>query len=450
MADEFITLLTPANNSGVLGLARTSLDGNVLTVDVAAAGLTPDAEHPLHLHGFLDGSPSQLATYANDQDGDGVVETAEGEAAFGPVIAGLTANGNARYFLETWPDAFAKADGQGNLSFHQSYPLDASDPAQNAILNLVTERLEGRVLEFHGAQAPEGLGAGTGGEANGAGGYNVSVPVAEGLLLPGAGLDGWLGADSATFLASAAKALSLLAPYSLAPDGSGPAAPEAPDAAATGATDFAALLLPSNGSGALGIAAAHLDRAAATLSFDLWLAGLTPNEAHAGHIHGFEDGARSLLPNLTLDADTDGFVEDAEGEPVVGPVILALTRDGSISDAALGPNFPVADANGEVRLSQVYHFDTTDPMQQSIFDALEQRLAGREVQFHGLAVPATEGEGTPGEVDGTAGYKAELPVANGILLPIDGTGPALDPSTLAQLLAPLLPQLPPAPDAFLL
>ncbi|WP_431271250.1 hypothetical protein [Dankookia sp. P2] len=196
MADEFLTLLTPANNSGVLGLARTSLDGNVLTVDVAASGLTPDAEHPLHLHGFLDSSPSQLATYANDQDGDGVVETAEGESAFGPVIAGLTANGNARFFLETWPDAFAKADGQGNLSFHQSYALDSADPAQNAILNLVTERLEGRVLEFHGATAPEGLGAGTAGEANGAGGYNVSVPVAEGLLLPGGGLGGWLGADS--------------------------------------------------------------------------------------------------------------------------------------------------------------------------------------------------------------------------------------------------------------
>lgn len=441
MADEFLTLLTPANNSGVVGLARTSLDGNTLTVDIAASGLTPGQEHPFHLHGFLTGEPSRLATAADDRDGDGVVETAEGEAVFGPVIAGLTDHGKARYFLETWPGAFPEADAKGNLNFHQSYTLDPNYAPEAAILARLHERLEGRVLELHGLDVPAGLGAGTGGEAHGAAGYNTSVPVAQGLVLPGAELPGWLGADSGTFLADAAKALSLLAPYSLAPDGSGPAAPEPAGANNPDIDDFAALLLPSNGSGALGVATAHIDRDAATLTVELVIGGLEPNQMHGAHIHGFADDRPSLLPNFTLDADKDGFVEDPEGESVVAPVILALTQDGSISNQVLGANFPAADANGVVRLSETYRFNESDPTQAAIFAELDQRLAGREVQFHGLTVPATEGEGTGGEVNGTAGYKAELPVANGILLPVDSNLTSLAPDDLQGALDTVLAKL---------
>ena len=39
-------------------------------------------------------------------------------------------------------------------------------------------------------------------------------------------------------------------------------------------------------------------------------------------------------------------------------------------------------------------------------------------QIHGLEVASDQGEGTGGEVDGTAGYKDRRPGANGILLPV--------------------------------
>src|SRR3712207_8995305 len=64
---------------------------------------------------------------------------------------------------------------------------------------------------------------------------------------------------SETFLADASKALSLLAPYSLAPDGSGPLAPEPAGANDREADQFAALLLPSNGSGAFGLASVGIE-----------------------------------------------------------------------------------------------------------------------------------------------------------------------------------------------
>ena len=45
-----------------------------------------------------------------------------------------------------------------------------------------------------------------------------------------------------------------------------------------------------------------------------------------------------------------------------------------------------------------------------IGDGTELEL--REIVIHGLTVPAV-GSGTPGEVDGTAGYKVVVPVAGG-------------------------------------
>src|SRR3954447_23939659 len=56
-SNTFVTLLLPENNSGAAGVARVTLDGNTLTVDVVASGLTPGEPHPMHIHGFLDGEP---------------------------------------------------------------------------------------------------------------------------------------------------------------------------------------------------------------------------------------------------------------------------------------------------------------------------------------------------------------------------------------------------------
>lgn len=407
---DYASLITPVNNSGVLGLARVGLEGNVLTLDLAASGLTPGGDHPLHIHGFLDDRPSALANYKYDTNGNGLVETPEGETAFGPVLAGLTTVGDAGYFLEYWQNVFPVADAAGNLSFSASYTLDSSNPSEAAILERLTARLEERVFEVHGLQflpGPDGD----------PGGYDPTMPVSEGLLLPAPG--DLATVDSATFLARATQALSLLAPYSLNPEGTGPVAPEAAGAGA-GATTFAALLAPSNNSGVFGLSLAQLDAAAGTLTVTLLATGLTPDQTHAAHIHGFADDRPSLLPNLTLDADRDGFVEDAEGAPVVGPTLLALSEDGSVSNAKLGVNFPEADASGTIRLQQTYRFDASDPAQAQIFAELQQRLVGREVQLHGLDLPANQGEGTTGEVDGTANYKEELPVANGIYLPVTG------------------------------
>ena len=424
MAETAFTLLTPANNSGVLGLARATFDGATLRVDVVASGLTPGQTHPFHLHGFLDDRPERPAIFADDADGDGFVETAEGESnAYGPVIAGLTASGDAAFGLEVSPD-FPVAAADGTLRFTQTYALDPAVADDAQILERLTARFEGRFLQFHGLDVPPGAGAGTPGEVNGTGGYIPGLPVAAGPLFGAdaagieAGTAEWLAADSATFLDRGAAALSLLAPYSLNYEGTGPVAQERPGAATPPTDTYAALLAPSNGSGALGAALVTLNRDETSVTVEMFMTGLTPGEEHASHIHGFPSDVPSLLPNFRLDLDRDGFVEDGEGSAVVGPVIFGLTRDGSITNAPSTADFPVADDAGNFSLRQTYDFDTPDPVERTLFGELEDRLTGREVQVHGLFVPATEGEGTAFEVNGEAGYKPNLPVANGILLPV--------------------------------
>jgi hypothetical protein len=424
-AETYFTILTPTNNSGVLGLGRVTLHGTTLSVDVVASGLTPGQVHPLHIHGFLDEDPERTPTVRDDLDEDGFVETPEAEAlAIGQIIAGLTTTGEAQALLQSSPN-FPTADANGVVSFSQTYELDPDERDDAFILEQLRDRVEGRFLEFHGLTLTAGEGDGTGNEVNGTGGYNPLVPVAGGALTELDGLVGTVlgGLPSWAFQSLASGALSFLMPYMLDPDGTGPAAPENPAVLAAGeeADTFAAPLAPSNNSGVTGLAVAEFDEEAGTVELSVWASGLTPDQVHPQHIHGFADDRPSLLPNISLDTDTDGFVEGPEGEPVIGPVLLSATASGEVTNIPVSEDFPVADVEGDLEFAQTYTFNLNEEDDALIFQELKDRFVGREFQIHGLEVLPNHGEGTDFEVNGTGGYVAELPVANGVFLPLDAS-----------------------------
>jgi hypothetical protein len=186
---------------------------------------------------------------------------------------------------------------------------------------------------------------------------------------------------------------------------------------------YAALLTPSNNSGASGLAVVTLDDHTGTLTVAIEAKGLTPDVIHPQHIHGFPDDKPSHPPTIALDTDRDGFVETPEGAKAVGPVLLSLTASGDVTKADNIKDFPVADAHGRLDFEQTYHFDLSNKQDAQIFHELEDRVAGRALELHGLQVPPGEGKGTPYEVHGQGGYIAELPVAGGILHPV--SDPAL-------------------------
>ncbi len=181
MAITAYTLLTPGNNSSATGLGVVSLDGATLRVDVTAFGLTANAVHALHLHGLNDDRPGRSAVAADDADRDGYLETPEVEVAYGPVLAALTASGEAQAGLEVSSD-FPTANAIGLVRFTRSYRLDAGEADDASILARLGARLEGRVLDLHGLNLPAGAGAGTPNEVEGNGGYEPALPAASGVL----------------------------------------------------------------------------------------------------------------------------------------------------------------------------------------------------------------------------------------------------------------------------
>jgi hypothetical protein len=171
-----------------------------------------------------------------------------------------------------------------------------------------------------------------------------------------------------------------------------------------------------NGSGVTGEAIVGYDQDSGKITVAISAAGLEPNMVHVQHIHGFTDGTtEARTPTTAQDTDGDGYVELAEGLNTYGPILLNLTTDhGNGTGGDNGHDhggdltgFPTAP-DGTIFFVETYQLPAgllgTDPL-----------LALREIVIHGLTVPAGAGAGTPGEVDGTAGYKLVLPVASGEL-----------------------------------
>jgi Ca2+-binding RTX toxin-like protein len=135
--------------------------------------------------------------------------------------------------------------------------------------------------------------------------------------------------------------------------------------------------------------------------------GVEAGQIHPQHIHGFVDGSNATVPTLAQDDDRDGFIELAEGLDTYGPVLLNLTSPPG-PDASGFPN----PTGTSFLFSQTY--DLNDPRNGELARLLDDvSLNRREIVLHGKTVLAGHGQGTTGEVDGTAGYKLVLPIASG-------------------------------------
>jgi hypothetical protein len=150
--------LQPLNNSGASGSAmlRLSADGKTLTVQIMASGLEKGGAHISHIHGLSSGgvaTDSTCPTMANDTDGDGFVELAEGAAVYGPILVD---------FMNVDPDM------DGKVNFKKTFTLTPDQMATP---------LTKRHIVIHGLTVPAGPGEGTTGEVNGTNGYLDVLPV---------------------------------------------------------------------------------------------------------------------------------------------------------------------------------------------------------------------------------------------------------------------------------
>lgn len=96
-ADKTVTLtatLSELNGSGASGTATAIVrNQKIRHIEVHAEGLTPDAPHAQHIH-YGEQALNECPTLAQDDNGDGRVNTLEGVPAYGPVVVSLNTVGD--------------------------------------------------------------------------------------------------------------------------------------------------------------------------------------------------------------------------------------------------------------------------------------------------------------------------------------------------------------------
>lgn len=116
--------LQPLNGSGASGTATMTLDGNQVTVDIESQGLAPNLPHAQHIHGEPGVLLSTCPTVEEaDQDGDGLINTVEGEPFYGGILTSITTEGDTGPDSGLAVDRFPVADENGNVSYSRTFAV---------------------------------------------------------------------------------------------------------------------------------------------------------------------------------------------------------------------------------------------------------------------------------------------------------------------------------------
>ena len=122
--------LNPLNRSGSDGTAILHKEGGKLNTKIYSSGMAPNLPHAQHIHGFKQ-AVSECPTLAADDDGDGLINTAEGLPSYGPIQVSLTTTGDTSPASGLAVDRFPVANSVGFVSYDRTFSVP-----RNVALNL--------------------------------------------------------------------------------------------------------------------------------------------------------------------------------------------------------------------------------------------------------------------------------------------------------------------------
>lgn len=132
--DQLSANLSALNGSGASGSAEVQIDGNQVTVTVTSSGVSASLPHAQHVH---IGGQNQCPTDAADTDGDGLINTAEGQPAYGAVQISLTTEGDVGVDSALAVDRFPAANADGSYTYERTFELPsgvAMEDLQNGVV----------------------------------------------------------------------------------------------------------------------------------------------------------------------------------------------------------------------------------------------------------------------------------------------------------------------------
>ncbi len=114
--------LKPLNHSGAHGIALMGVEGKKLTTKIYTKGLAPKLPHAQHIHGFKQ-AVSECPSLAADENGDRLVNTAEGLPSYGPIQVSLTTRGDTSPDSALAVDRFPVANKAGIVYYKRTFTV---------------------------------------------------------------------------------------------------------------------------------------------------------------------------------------------------------------------------------------------------------------------------------------------------------------------------------------
>ena len=117
--------LNPLNRSGSDGTAILHKEGGKLDTKIYSTGMAPKLPHAQHIHGFKQ-AISECPTLAADDNGDGLVNTAEGLSSYGSIAVSLTTRGDTSPASALAVSRFPVANSGGFMDYNRTLSVPNS------------------------------------------------------------------------------------------------------------------------------------------------------------------------------------------------------------------------------------------------------------------------------------------------------------------------------------
>lgn len=112
------------DGSDVRGKAKLVLRGTELRTVLNGRDLSPGLPHAMHIHGELE-AENECPSLDADTNEDGLIDTLEGQPAYGPIDISLTTrDGTSAAFVDALAlDRFPVADDSGDLHYDRTFTI---------------------------------------------------------------------------------------------------------------------------------------------------------------------------------------------------------------------------------------------------------------------------------------------------------------------------------------